>query len=377
MKRKGFTLIELLVVIAIIAVLIGLLLPAVQKVREAAARMKCSNNLKQLGLATHNYEGVFGCLPPRIGSVTLGGKIGYNDATPQALLLPYVEQSNKYNQFNFNYKTWNDKLPTDALGNDLTGVEPNPPAFVNLAARAQDVSFFLCPSDGSGTQKGANLVDTSMGVEGRLNYYGSMGATSNQGGTSVGAGIFVQPLSASTIVKGPKMLAITDGTSNTSLFSEVMRTTHPWPSVSGVRDNTVIILPTTNTFTPNTSTDAFGRGIPDSDGRAMPACATGADWNSSIKYVGLQFDRSFYGTAFYSHTLPPNWNKLTPGGTQKYNCGDLQTFSFSHIAASSYHTGGVNLCMCDGSVRFIADSIDFSTWQSIGSKAGGEVLGNF
>src|SRR5262249_48003023 len=102
-RRPGFTLIELLVVIAIIAILIGLLLPAVQKVREAASRMKCQNNLKQVGLASHNFESTYGYLPPQYGTGTVNGVVGINDASPQALILAYVEQANKYAQFNFNF----------------------------------------------------------------------------------------------------------------------------------------------------------------------------------------------------------------------------------------------------------------------------------
>ena len=99
----------------------------------------------------------------------------------------------------------------------------------------------------------------------------------------------------------------------------------------------------------------------------------GANWNSSISYAGLEFDRDLWATTFYTHTLPPNWNRRVSTGNQQYNCGDTNIAHF-HVAASSYHTAGVNVGMADGSVRFVNDGINFAGWQAMGTMAGGEVF---
>jgi prepilin-type N-terminal cleavage/methylation domain-containing protein/prepilin-type processing-associated H-X9-DG protein len=361
--RHAFTLIELLVVIAIIGILIALLLPAVQKIREAAARMSCSNNLHQMGLAAHNFESAYGYLPPEHGTALINGVWYSNDASPQALLLPFVEQANKYNQFDFNHKTWNDTdLVTGAFVKGPSGLG------INLPARIQDIPIFLCPSDGSTTRRGAYQVNTSdlTYPEGRLNYLACLGTTSTFATSGPGAGIFCPgTVTSGQQLKGTAITAISDGTSNTAMFAEVMRTTDTWPHTSGARTNTVVILESGDLSKLYPGTDA--------DARAIPSCATGANWNSSISYAGLEFDRDLWATTFYTHTLPPNWNRRVSTGNQQYNCGDTNIAHF-HVAASSYHTGGVNVGMADGSVRFVRDNIDFFAWQSIGTKAGGEVF---
>jgi prepilin-type N-terminal cleavage/methylation domain-containing protein/prepilin-type processing-associated H-X9-DG protein len=376
-RRTAFTLIELLVVIAIIAILIGLLLPAVQKVREAAARAKCSNNLKQCGLAAHNYESTNGYLPPQYGTVYANGTTYSNNASPQALMLPYVEQASKYSQFNFNYGTWNDAIATDVNGNPMPGVAASPD--INMAARMQDIPIYVCPSDASSTIRGADSANTAdvTKQEGRLNYMACVGTTNRAmpmitgPGASVATpnllGVFGQGTIPSTSqqVKGIPIIGITDGTSNTALFAEVMRGTEPWPRISGQRTSNSIVL------------DDSVSGYPESDGRTAPSCAVGGSaWTATISYAGLEYERWLPGTTYYTHTLPPNWNRLN-SSAQQYNCGTYtlsNCFYCLHVAASSYHSGGVNVCMGDGSVRFVTDSIDFATWQAMGTRSGGEAL---
>jgi prepilin-type N-terminal cleavage/methylation domain-containing protein/prepilin-type processing-associated H-X9-DG protein len=335
-RPGGFTLIELLVVIAIIAILIGLLLPAVQKVREAAARMKCANNLKQMGLAAHNYASTFGTLPP--GEWTRPSDGGGSRPSLGAVLLGYVEQANKFNQFNFAY--------------DVNA------ASVNGPARRQDVPMFLCPSDPSS----ASFTDGGQPV-GRISYFGNIGsvADSRLTGDQRGGVFYVQSNGAGETPTGVPILGVTDGTSNTAMFAEVTRGNN-----AGAVD-----------YATNVQSGAISASPGLYDGRAVSGCA-GGSVSIRINYTGLQYYRGGINhNSFYTHTLPINWNRKTGNSaTQKYNCGD-STFRRAHIAASSFHTGGASVCMADGSVRFVRDSTDFATWQAVGTRARGEVLANF
>jgi prepilin-type processing-associated H-X9-DG protein len=350
-------LIELLVVIAIIGVLIGLLLPAVQKVREAANRLKCQNNLKQIGLAVHNYHDTFGSFPPRKDTKVFTQANGTQatrsaNATPQVLILPYVEQANKYNQFNLNYDT-----------NSDAAIDPSIPALTgaNANARVQDVPLYLCPSDQS------QAITNGWG---RSNYMASLGATSDfRGGAPFGNsqydGIFAAPNPpAGGRLAGLPVTGVTDGTSNTALFAEVKRGNFN-SGQTGQHDWTTCMLTSTT----------WGAAQIQPDGRNIPECGTNG-WNiisTVIRYVGQEYGRSgIPQTWAYSHTLPVNWN--SPSQPWRYPCGDGTSFASAHLSASSYHAGGANICLADGSVRFVSETIDFTVWQAAGTRSNGEAL---
>jgi prepilin-type N-terminal cleavage/methylation domain-containing protein/prepilin-type processing-associated H-X9-DG protein len=365
--RSGFTLIELLVVIAIIAILIALLVPAVQKVRSAAARTQCTNNLKQIGLASHNYASAYKHLPP--GSANFPAS-GGSPGSLLTVILPYLEQSNLYNLFDFN--------------SDINNSADN------YLGRIQDVNVFLCPADPSTgylTQVGLAPAGYSTNAPaGRYNYVGNIGTTADPTGKVNGTagtpqladgpnlGIFNYGVQGLTVIGNPALVTITDGTSNTAMWSETLRATNC--SAPGDYDSTLIYtVPVPGTswsvYSPNVGplySGPFNSAAlvqtATSYCNAYDAPPTGV----LIRYRGCEYYRNIPEIAVYNHTTLPN--------DHGYDCGD-SAITMAHMAARSAHSGGVNVCFADGSVHFIANNVAFATWQALGTRAGNDVVGDY
>jgi prepilin-type N-terminal cleavage/methylation domain-containing protein/prepilin-type processing-associated H-X9-DG protein len=312
-RRSAFTLIELLVVIAVIAVLIGLLLPAVQKVREAAARTQCQNNLKQIGLALHDYHSALNVLPPGRDA---------NSFSTHAYLLPYLEQDNVYRLINFK-------------------VSYNDPS--NAAALAARIKTFLCPSDPRTPLVPAGWAGNNYRANQGSNILWGMPSATGPNST------LPAPNGPFYIDSAVRLTDITDGTSNTAAFSE---------HLIGDFSNGL--------STPNG--DTYEPGIyPNTPDDAVAYC-TGVNTSDLSKQgysnVGAPWLYGYHSTTIYFHVGPPN------GLSCMYPPGRIAT------TANSGHTNGVNLCLCDGSVRFVANSVSLTTWRAVGSRNGGEVLGS-
>jgi prepilin-type N-terminal cleavage/methylation domain-containing protein len=302
-SRRGFTLIELLVVIAIIAVLISLLLPAVQQAREAARRTQCKNNLKQLGLALHNYADTH-----RVFPFGQGGTGGNYSALSQ--LLPYFEQGNLFAKIDFK------KTVTDP---------------VNDAARLTELPMFRCPSDAENTKPDAG---------GAVNYYPNKGTKIEFAGPHLDGLMY----SGSAVRFGD----ITDGTSNTAAFSERLLTDGSNGIVSPRSDVFLGMSPQ-----PNTQDEAV---------QMCDAIDINNLANQFPIFMGAPW---MNGQHAYQHINTPN----------KRSCGFYPTKST--MPASSNHTGGVHVCLADGSGRFVSDSVNLAVWRGAGSRNGGEVAGEF
>lgn len=299
--RNGFTLIELLVVIAIIAILIALLLPAVQQAREAARRSQCRNNMKQLGLALHNYHDVhrafpFGGLQNRSGSPTYESQGGKSTGWGwSAFILPYIDQAAAYNQIDFNLYMVN---PADTSAAQVS----------NTAVIGNPVPVALCPSD---VAPGAELtpiagIDVKQAVTSYCGNAGSFNGAQNGDDPTRSDGFFYRTYIGSPAVQAIRMRDIIDGTSNTILLAE-----HSYQ---------------------NSKSDEGGAG-------------------------GVIGRKRWYGAMSDATVEGANINRLVVEGRRQLNPPLSLSESNRRRTASSMHEGGLFVTMADGSVRFLSENI--------------------
>ena len=334
--RPGFTLIELLVVIAIIAVLIALLLPAVQAAREAARRSQCVNNMKQLGLAVMNYESAQGALPPVIMYFKNGTNLYGNDFGLKARILPYLEQSALYNSLNQGF-TYGDVH--------------------NATVRVIQVATLLCPSDGNNPGGTVTVGSASLPIA-LTNYPNNLGTfDTNNGGRFDGPTYYINAaaLGKPQLDAVVTLASITDGTSNTAMWSE-------W--VKG--DTNAAAIGTQNIFKDQVDASSAAKPLATIARNCQAAAANASSLNHPNK--GQEWLDGVSGKGGgYTHIQTPN----------KYSCyfsDSNGSADSSVIGASSKHPGGVNVGLLDGSVRFVKDSVNPTTWWAIATMAGGEVI---
>jgi prepilin-type N-terminal cleavage/methylation domain-containing protein/prepilin-type processing-associated H-X9-DG protein len=341
-KRHGFTLIELLVVIAIIAILIALLLPAVQQAREAARRAECKNHLKQIGIALHNYHDAHRAFPPgRLRSLIDGQGRCFS---AYAHLLPYLDAGPLYNQVNFSQ-------------------DPDDPA-ANGAALGQTIVCFLCPTDSYAIMQ-SNVVNGIVVNSAVHNYPLNTGTTypvspRNPAGVRV-TGIFYEN-------SRTRVGDITDGSSSTVCVSETVKSDPNGPTTwDGVSP--------TNGFVLTQGNDNATNG-PELTDYATQCHATG------LRLQQTRGSRWLYGApghSMYNHIRVPNDADIDcRGGLPHSIRTNFWWDRLSHnVTARSRHEGGVHALFCDGHVTFVSENINRGTWQALGSRDGGEVVGEF
>ena len=326
---SGFTLVELLVVIAIIGILIGMLLPAVQAVREAARRISCGNNLKQMALGTLNYESAFHQFPA--GWAPTNSADGWS---VQAQILPYCEQANLESNIDYS-KSYNDQGLINLNG-----------SLVRLASAR--VPMLLCPSEPLDELR---VDDTGAPEHYPLNYGGNAGTwfvfdpSTKQSGNGV-----------LTTFEGTNFGSLTDGSSNTLLYAEVKAYTPYFRNKSNPGDMAMPTDPTAvaglqGTFKTNSGHTEWV------DGRAHQTSFTATFAPNTLVPYEISTD----------NIVDVDWTNQQEGKSDTVK-------TFAAVTSRSYHTGGVNSARADGSVHFESDSIALNTWQNLATRNGGEVI---
>jgi prepilin-type N-terminal cleavage/methylation domain-containing protein/prepilin-type processing-associated H-X9-DG protein len=333
--RRAFTLIELLVVIAIIAILIALLLPAVQQAREAARRTQCKNNLKQIGLAFHNYHDTFNTFP-------FGWMVGadFNASVWGVMILPYLDQAPLYNQWDSSVPAWNEAA--------AFGKGPQASIDGNLAVIRTPLQVFMCPSTPSENEHnydysaaGFPLTFTAarsdyIATSGVLGNFASIAYSGSAGGSRGGilVAVGVEPGTSNPADQITRMRDVTDGTSNTMIVGE---------RVGG--------------------TSIYKKQQTDSMLTAVLGPTNGGGWGDILN------GEHWFGGALFDGTPSP----FAPsGGPCAINCTNARG-----AGLYSFHTGGAQVLMADGAVRFLSANLAAHTLASLVTRAKGEIVGEF
>jgi len=344
-KTRGFTLIELLVVIAIIAILIALLLPAVQQAREAARRTQCKNNLKQFGLALHNYHDTYNSFPRMVQGPQIEGTdgAGWRSYSAHAMILPYIEQANLYSVVS-------DAIQQNrrACCDGTAGADSNAPWSLNT----KRLPAFLCPSDSPPANFGAwNNYAVCQGSN-----KGWAIALNDQNG------IF----NRSAIVN---ISGITDGTSNTIAVAEIITTNQG--GAPGSVTNLALVRDGNGVAGGNAAPDSYPSLTKATVDAYGTACAAIAGINGN--QVGEGWYRGQPGRTAFNTLLNPN--SKFPNCT--FHCAGCNYDGRGMHGARSKHTGGVQALLGDGSVRFLSENIDWDTYQRLGGRNDGLTVGEF
>lgn len=336
-RRYAFTLVELLVVIAIIGILIGMLLPAVQSVREAARRISCANNIRQMSLATLNYESAHMAFPATwaaAGDPATGSVDGWS---VQAQILPFIEQANLFSEIDF---TLSYNAPENASV-DLGG------SIQRLASARVDV--YLCPSE---IRDEVRLADDGSPLHYPLNYAANAGDwfVFNPASQQTGPG-------AMTTLKENSISSFTDGTSNTLFYGEVKAYT-PYFRNAGISGDL------TKPLNPE------------------DVVAMGGDFRSNsghTEWVDGRTHQTSFTATFTPNTVvlysPSSGEEFDVDWTNQQEGRSLTASTFAAVTSRSFHTGGVNSGRADGSVRFFNDSVSPDVWTALSTRNGGEVVG--
>jgi len=339
--RRGLTLVELLVVMAVVGILVALLLPAVQAAREAVRRTQCGNHLKQIGLALHNYHGVHNCFPAGRMRTFVDGQGRCFSA--YAHLLPYLEATALFERVNFH-------------------ANPDDPA-ANGTALSQTIPFFLCPSDSERVLQ-SNLVNGVIVNSAVHNYPLSTGTTyplspRNPGRVPV-TGVFFEN-------SWLRLAEVIDGSSSTVCVSETIKSEggpDVWDGISR-----------THGFVLTAGNDNATNGPELTDYAAQ--CH-----QPGLRLQQTRGSRWLYGApghSMYNHLRPPNDPDVDCRGGLPHSIRTNHWWDrlSLNVAARSRHPGGVHALFCDGHAQFVNDDIDRSVWQALGSRYGGEVVGEF